>query len=709
MKEKLRRFHVQLNNNRGVGIVTVVIAVAFLVVLGTVILFTSYNGVKTSVSAREGEEYFYDADAALNQIKAGLEEEEAQAFYNAYMTVLENYIDLGESAASEFDTLFMEQFNDSSVIDLTAMTYSFDALAAYITDEVDGVSIEVGNSDPDAEFGTLIRKDAENETEHTTLTLKDVRVTCTSGTRKSTVSADLEMILPRFSYSDSQYSASGASSYGVIADKALVLNGLKSAAVKGDAFAGSVSVTANKTLTVSDGTFVCADEIRVTNDGSFNSATDSVLWTRGIDVGLRTQKASRPAGVTLQGTSYVADDLNLSGTNANAVLSGNYFGFGSSTTDSSKSSAIFANANDTEVDFSDLDNLMLAGYSFVSTMNDELKKIYEQAGIPLSDVRMGESLSAKPNQQIYLVPAESVRYFDNNTLASVPSNPTVTGDSAEVKKMLNATIRTTDQFLTGASVKTVAVPAGSQWIVYFFMEFNDPQDASIFFRNYMFGDGTENDDERIDVDERRKKAESYLDSYITVAQQAKDLQTKGYTFTNSTGNDLALKAYLKNSDSVDQTSKQLSTVFENLCKTLTSYKVGDYNSPYEYVVATDKVNELPSGAKYFYENGTSPVAVVVNGDYTYSADEPSTLRLIIASGDVTVNTNYTGMIYCGDTLVLNADVTADTESVYTTSLAVNGSEHIAEYMKLINSENSEQSESSSNAVICVTVKNWHKG
>ena len=50
-------------------------------------------------------------------------------------------------------------------------------------------------------------------------------------------------------------------------------------------------------------------------------------------------------------------------------------------------------------------------------------------------------------------------------------------------------------------------------------------------------------------------------------------------------------------------------------------------------------------------------AVLVNGDYTYSSEtqEGGNLRLIVATGDVKVNANFTGTIICLGKLSVNGN------------------------------------------------------
>lgn len=740
MKEKLRQSLSQFKNNRGVGIITVVIVVAFLVVLGSLVLFTSYNGFRSKTSAREGEERFYDAEAAMNQIQAELEVQEALAFTDAYSTVLTQYASFSQASSEDQEKAneaFANSFltglrnavgktasEDEEAIKLFQLpdededgSYNCEGLKSFVS-VPEGTSVSVVYGVDSSTSGKLV---IDKDSDPMRIILKDVSVTCVSGDHKSTVKADLIMPFPQFSYLESQFLVSDVTSFGLIADEGLTVTGgteTKPVAVECAAYSAGVDVNAGAALSFNSERYICAGDINLGMNSLFSSVGNTELWTNNIEVG-------KQAKANLSGTSYVADDLNLAENEAAATLTGRYFGFGDSLTLSSESSAILANGHKTTLDIAGLQTLMLSGYSFISTMDELLANAYRDAGISASeigtnDVRMGESISVKSNQRIYLVPAADVRYYDGNTLASVSSNPTIANNATEVRKMLSgAEIRTTDEALTGARVKTLAQPVGGdQWIVYFFMEFTDPDEANAYFKDYTEPDRNYAETYFMSDNSNLKK---YVDDYITITSAAQNYDTAGYTFINNPESE---KIRVYNYDPSRQSTEGYVNEYANLCSTLTEYPINNSLTPYQYIVDTEKVEALNGGSVQFQLEGET-LAVVVdnNGEsdapYVYSGTaEQQDLTIIIASGDVELTKSFNGLIIAGGKVTLtqalgaaeSLSVTNDALNVAlaTTASAANG-DKVDKYLNFVFGSSEGEGEGSTKSFeIRVLTENWQK-
>lgn len=186
------------------------------------------------------------------------------------------------------------------------------------------------------------------------------------------------------------------------------------------------------------------------------------------------------------GNMFVGDDLDIAGRNSKVVLKGHYRGYGNENTISDSSSSILINGANTTLDFSNLDELVLSGHAYVGAKkydadrdrlalgsvydkdtvytDDELTKAVsdkvlnsdkiedeeqfdnqydemlnsdaydaftakrEMNGekiIPqnTSDVLMGESMSVKANQLMYMVPVECIGYIKGTDQQFVTKNP----------------------------------------------------------------------------------------------------------------------------------------------------------------------------------------------------------------------------------------------------------------------------------------------
>lgn len=184
--------------------------------------------------------------------------------------------------------------------------------------------------------------------------------------------------------------------------------------------------------------------ISVINDGKAsimgNIATGSGLaevWADNIvlasastrTVGLNMDEGS----LSLYANAYISDDMEINNDNADVELSGNYYGYNFSQTDELErvlseyadaayisgelrkghfnSSAIIVNGNAANLDFSGLENLYVAGRSYIETsrtmqveISDDKKEVttsyVEVEGN--SDVQTGESIAVKSNQVAYM-------------------------------------------------------------------------------------------------------------------------------------------------------------------------------------------------------------------------------------------------------------------------------------------------------------------
>ena len=78
-------------NNSGSAIVTVIVVVAFISILATTILYVSGMNFYMKMTDLHTKESFYEAETALEEIKAFLMTEAAEAGREAYMDVVINY------------------------------------------------------------------------------------------------------------------------------------------------------------------------------------------------------------------------------------------------------------------------------------------------------------------------------------------------------------------------------------------------------------------------------------------------------------------------------------------------------------------------------------------------------------------------------------------------------------------------------------------
>lgn len=96
-------------NNAGSAIVTVIVVVAFVTILATTVLYTSGMNYYMKMTDLKTKESFYQAETALEAIRAELAEEVSRASGEAYTAVMMQYASLDASGReTAYRELFLE-------------------------------------------------------------------------------------------------------------------------------------------------------------------------------------------------------------------------------------------------------------------------------------------------------------------------------------------------------------------------------------------------------------------------------------------------------------------------------------------------------------------------------------------------------------------------------------------------------------------------
>lgn len=80
-----------MKNNKGFSLFTVLIAVSFVGILGLLVLYMALSNFNMKVTDLKGKDSFYTAERAIEEIRAGLQEDVGDAMSKAYTQVLETY------------------------------------------------------------------------------------------------------------------------------------------------------------------------------------------------------------------------------------------------------------------------------------------------------------------------------------------------------------------------------------------------------------------------------------------------------------------------------------------------------------------------------------------------------------------------------------------------------------------------------------------
>ena len=86
--------------NKGFSLFTVIVAIAFVGILGMLVIYIAIANFNMKVTDLKGKDSFYTAEQAIEEIRVGLQEEVGDAMSEAYIEVLENY-DQSENTQDE--------------------------------------------------------------------------------------------------------------------------------------------------------------------------------------------------------------------------------------------------------------------------------------------------------------------------------------------------------------------------------------------------------------------------------------------------------------------------------------------------------------------------------------------------------------------------------------------------------------------------------
>ncbi|MGN0279661.1 MAG: hypothetical protein ACI4C4_09955 [Lachnospiraceae bacterium] len=451
---KLHKFCKKKRDNRGSSIVIVIIAMAMIGILATTLLWMSYMNYMIKISDMRNKESFYSAEEVVEQIMAGLQNTSSTAVGTAYKEVIANWdgLETEENRFSTFATVYLdtvvEQLKDPSrgtgYYDRDKLKEFVDAdifNGATATSGVDNDAWEHGNELSDPEGEPKMEKVNDNS-----IILHNIYVSYTADDgRVSVVQTDICLDVPKLIFTqagsiDNLYNYVMIGNQGIEAD-----SGSGTIQMEGSIYAGTdehgkggITVNAATTLTVDQAVNVISKgDIKVEGPQAGFVVRDVLNENNSIYA--RNLKLNSGA-MSLDGSTYVANDLSLNGSGSKVTLSQAYYGYGTSTyngltgepdIDSANSSAIIINGSSSTVDMTGIKKLLIAGRAYIGNSatqaEAELKQEQIEAGNPNTSkpVMMGESIAVKGNQIAYLVPAECIGTLEGQTV--VGQNP-LSGD-----------------------------------------------------------------------------------------------------------------------------------------------------------------------------------------------------------------------------------------------------------------------------------------
>lgn len=658
-------------NNKGAAIVLVIVAMAFIGILATMILWMSYMNYLMKITDKKATDNFYSAEQIAEEIKVGLTNDAAEAAAEAYNEVLQQYtaFDNNDERQSYFEVRMIKDMKNA-LMGADVDHYDLDKIKGYVEDRLLNPASPASTSIRAVTLGNASNAGAGDNpiwsVSTNSILIKDVHVRYTdSKGYVSVIHTDFRVAAPKIDFS-SINSTPEALSYALIANN--VAEGRGTTTINGSVYAGSGKAgkeahVAEDSIVIGDGshwTFSGGD--RLVAQGGINLGLNSTLNTSGVD--LWAENVSLDGNnslVNMTGSSYVADDLTVNGKNATVELAGSYYGYGidldsgNDTDDNgaNSSSSILINGRGTSIDFTGLDKLWVGGRSYIGT---------SILGVNNRNIGMSESVAVKGDQIAYLAPSDAVKRLSGE--ANVTSNPVSKSEyeSSDIpanlqnKLFVNNVLEKTlinglnSDTPTGkekyigdyaSGFQTIFVPkANGEYMVYIYLVMKTSADANKYFNDYY---GVQNNQDRLN-----KYVKLYAkDNGIKLSKDADytRFEMAGNYFSYE-GDTVSLNKATEDAQHASEallytrSHKALSTKLQLSLDSCTSAEQD--NTVFENIVDTGAMTHYlgASGTLNFEDTDSGYKAVVTNGSYNYNGDDK--LRLILAGGDITINSNFTG-------------------------------------------------------------------
>lgn len=708
--------------------IMVIVVMTITILMVTILMSVVLINFRMKTTNREAQKNFYTAETALEEIRLGLCEDLSAAAAAAYADTLQKYGELdGEARNQNFSSQMTAALKEKLQYQSDG-TYSIAYLNSMLKQTAYNEETNVG--------AIAVSEQNFLDFSQEGMTLKNVKVTF-YGEKEyvSSIKTDICLTYPQMDFLNNA-EVPEVAQYALVASEHLAIEDGKKCEITGNAYIGNETTeisqgelkiqadpqNARRGLVISGGTLKGSNGASIQINGM-------ELWGKNLVVDSSSFKAEDSA-VYLQNDFIISNSML---TSAQANLAGEFYGYGnvetavlasSAENDEDRaekvknnladySSSIIINGIRSKLDLSGLDAMKISGTSYVDSRTDENSKS--------SDILMGESLSIRSDQTAYLIPAECIApEAENGGTNPMP----ISQYSALVEELNDAYGKLAASNLVdydyktrqyGSTLRNLGVGdyqiaalqvSGIGSMVYVFMKFDTTEQANAFFRSYYDTQNSARLGEILDlytdggvklpqeVQQQTQDARFFFQGNIlasgdanlyfpdrlsTVSQAQKEAQRAeeiAYQDNYAALNTKLLKQY---EDLTVQERK--NSVYENLVK--------------EMISADDSSFTIGNGSYRLFVRSTGEAAIVANGDFAVNAENlaallqenNANLSLIIASGTITVEQDFTGLLLAGEKISVKKDVklTADAAAVERTLLATDeNGKYVFEY--LVNGE-----------------------
>lgn len=459
-------------NDKGSSLVTLLITIAFISLLGTILLTSSGVNYQMKQMDKESKGNFYSAEQALDDVYNGLGTTITECVADAYSRSLAK-MTTGDATGGQFNSA-------EAAYDYFKQEFVNEILLAY--GPGGGTPMDVTSTSDLVHFGNtmdsyILSPDATVVSlngvtlapDNSGLTIEKLVVTYSDTTRDfvSSVTTDIVIKAPTLGMFDAH---DYLWDYALIGNKGVYARSVNSGtpdatSVIGNVFAGYDSadpahladVYGQKkvygglnvfecTLSLTGSNMVSAGDINLKKaklNVTGSASTKANLWSGTIRMAADGSNGNK---LDVNANVFTDNDLEVDSSNSTAVLAGNYYGYNNNSngidtketvadgTGNSRDSAIIVNGRNNTLDLTGLNTLLLAGRAYLDFDNDRVQALEVVSGTaPDKEYATGEALAFKTNQLIYMVPTEFLP-CPNPALVTAGMPSITTFDESEMSK-----------------------------------------------------------------------------------------------------------------------------------------------------------------------------------------------------------------------------------------------------------------------------------
>ncbi len=718
-------------NNEGFSLILVIICMTFIGVLATMIISMSVNNVQMRVIEQESSDTFYSAEEVLDELSANVEKQANIALGEAYTKFLQRYAATAPKARQQlFVTLLTDELKKTYTDDFTTLfANDKDAfLEKYATEAKNRSGAFVGSA-----TGVVQEmKDGKGK-----ITIQGLSVTYTGEDGyETTIKTDVvvEVTYPQF-FEDN---AAGPAflDYAIIADSDIrVPDGTVNSTVQGSVYSGrDLIVEGGASLALQSPYVIVKNmmDIRYKStleigNGGFNikyaSEKNKGVWAQNIVT--TTADLTKTCGNKLSMVNvncYVQDDLTINGIADEVSISGisgggAYYGYGSGlTTDAGANSAININAKNVNLTIDAIGKLWLAGQSFISVPlgygKDPLEpnKVW---GIESPPIMQGESVAFKGNQAAYLLPGDCIEGVWHNPMTLDEYNAATQNQTRPLQlsmrkaDSINGDIMNLDQYLDVSTEYSRYNPVVVQYalggkMVYIYMNFSTPNAAKKYFEEYY---NTNKD--LVDT-----RMETIGTGKIVINVPEEDITATGNLVVHSAGsgeggspNTIINSNTAATNADVREADYAYTGNFKNLTMTLDADTVyyGSNNNLTESLFRYESLDSIKALNLTYLAGAENYKLYVVDGA-SHTIDSTNNCGLVIATGNVYVETNFKGLIITQGEVILKKSgvITSAPEEI---NELIRSDETLRSFFKYYDDPNAGKE---SKEAIDIYYENWQK-